>query len=605
MCGIAGFNWQDPDLANRMAGALRHRGPDDCGTFSDASMSLGHTRLSILDLSAKGHQPFVYRNRIIVYNGEIYNFKDIRLELQAAGYAFSSDTDTEVVLAAYDRWGPECVNRFNGMWAFCIYDPRLRQLVLSRDRFGVKPLYYTFDGKRFLFASELKAIRAADLSWTLNTAAVNFYFYQKYIGRDLTIFENAFKLLPGHNLIVDLAGPRLTVERYYNLEAEVVRQQALPLKERLDAVESVLVDAVESRLVADVPVGAFLSGGVDSSLISGIISRRHKDFKTFSIGFKEASYDERRYARLVADHLGTDHTTDVMDVDEAVLRRVLEAMDEPFGDASVFPTVLLSEIARRKVTVCLSGDAGDEVFAGYDTYKAFQLAQRMPEAAVRAVRPLIERWPVSDRKVTLGFKAKRFVRDFGAPPVQRHLDWMATFNDAARRPLLGDGFIPSADLLGASEGRDLLSIQLSDIHNYLAEDILKKVDLASMLHSLEVRVPFLDYRLVPMVLSLPASYKIRGLTTKWLLKRIAAAYVPATIVRRPKRGFTSPISQWIKSSEWIRGALTEEAGYGHGLVNASLVRQMLEDHLAARQDWARPLWLVFVFNHWWTTHGRP
>jgi asparagine synthase (glutamine-hydrolysing) len=443
------------------------------------------------------------------------------------------------------------------------------------------------------------------LGWTLNAAAVNFYFYQKYIGRDLTIFENVFKLLPGHSLTFDLAGLRLTVERYYNLEAEVVRQQALPLAERLEAVESVLVDAVESRLVADVPVGAFLSGGVDSSLISGIISRRHKDFKTFSIGFKEASYDERRYSQLVADHLGTDHTTEVMDVDETVLRRVLEAMDEPFGDASVFPTVLLSEIARRKVTVCLSGDAADEIFAGYDTYKGFRLAEAVPEAAVRAIRPLVERLPVSDRKVTLGFKAKRFVRDFGAPPVQRHLDWMATFNDAARQPLLGGQFIPAAALLAPGEGRDLLSLQLNDIHNYLAEDILKKVDLASMLHSLEVRVPFLDYRLVPLVLSLPASYKIRGLTTKWLLKRIAAGYMPARIVRRPKRGFTSPISQWIKSSEWIRRALTEKDYYGHGLVDATLVQRMLGDHLAGKQDWARHLWLVFVFNHWWMTHGRP
>ena len=604
MCGIAGFNWQDPNLVTRMADTIRHRGPDDQGVFTDASVSLGHRRLSILDLSPKGHQPFVYRNRVIVYNGEIYNFKDLRRELHAAGYDFASDTDTEVVLAAYDRWGPACVERFNGMWAFCIYDGDQHALFCSRDRFGVKPLYYWFDGEHFIFASELKAIRVHNLKWTLSLPAVNFFFYQRYIGRDLTIFENAFKLQPGHNLAFDLTTRKLTVGPYYDLEAEIARHQATALDDRLEAVEDLLIDAVERRLIADVPVGSFLSGGVDSSLISGIISQRHKAFQTFSIGFRDASYDELDYSRLVSRHIGTDHTTDVMDVDEAVIRRLLEAMDEPFGDPSLFPTYLLSLIARRKVTVCLSGDAGDEVFGGYDTYKGFHLARAVPDLAVRAVRPWVERLPASDRKVTAVFKMKRFVRDFGSPPVRRHLDWMATFNDAGRRPLLGERFIGSEDLMPCPVGGDLLSLQLSDIHNYLAEDILKKVDLASMLNCLEVRVPFLDYRLVPLVLSLPPSYKIRRLTTKWLLKRIASRYVPRRIVNRPKRGFTSPISQWIKGRSWIRGGITGRGHYGHGLLDYGLVQGMLEDHLSGRQDWARQLWLVFVFNSWWLRHGR-
>ena len=602
MCGIAGFNWQDQDLVTKMADTIRHRGPDDQGLYADTRVSLGHRRLSILDLSEKGRQPFVYRNLVIVYNGEVYNFKDLRQELHAAGYEFYSDTDTEVVLAAYDRWGPACVERFNGMWALCIYDPDKHALFLSRDRFGVKPLYYWFDGERFIFASELKAIRVHDLSWTVSVPAVNFFFYQKYIGRDLTIFENCFKLQPGHNMTFDLTTKKLAVTPYYELEAEIARHQAVALDERLDAVEGLLVDAVERRLIADVPVGSFLSGGVDSSLISGIISQRHKAFQTFSIGFTDASYNELDFSRLVSQHIGTDHYYDVMDIDEAVIRHLLEAMDEPFGDASLFPTYLLSQIARRKVTVCLSGDAGDEVFGGYDTYRAFQMARYVPGTAVQAVRPLIERLPASDRKVTSFFKMKRFVRDFGSAPVRRHLDWMATFNDDSRRQLLGERFIGSEDLVPCQTGGDLLSLQLSDIHNYLSEDILKKVDLASMLNSLEVRVPFLDYRLVPLVLSLPAPFKIRRLTTKWLLKQIASRYVPRRIVHRPKRGFTSPISQWIKSSAWIREVIADQRCHGHDLLDHGLVQRMLDYHLAGTQDFARELWLVFVFNYWYCLH---
>ena len=252
----------------------------------------------------------------------------------------------------------------------------------------------------------------------------------------------------------------------------------MPLDQRLEAVEGLLADAVEKRLIADVPVGSFLSGGVDSSLISAMISRRHHDFQTFSIGFRDTSYDELGYSRLVARHLGTDHHTDVMEIDESVIRHLLEAMDEPFGDASVFPTYLLSQITRRRVTVALSGDGGDEVFGGYDTYMAYHLSQAVPRVAVRAAKPLIERLPVSDNKVTLSFKMKRFLRDLDAGGVRRHLDWMATFNDAARRDLLGGGFVDAQSLLPDTGGQDLLSLQVNDIRHYLAEDILKKVDMA-------------------------------------------------------------------------------------------------------------------------------
>jgi asparagine synthase (glutamine-hydrolysing) len=601
MCGIAGFNWPNQSLVEKMTDTLKHRGPDDQGFYVDSSVSLGHRRLSIIDTSERGHQPMKFKNLVIIYNGEIYNFRELKEELKSRGYNFVSNTDTEVALCSYHQWGPSCVNRFNGMWAFCIYDSEKNTLFLSRDRFGVKPLYYYFDGGRFIFASELKAIRQCNPDLTINISALNFFFYQKYIGSDLTIFENCYKLRPSENLLFDLNRKTLTKTKYFDLEEEISRHHNAPLKERLESIENLIADAVEKRLIADVPVGSFLSGGIDSSLISAIISRNHKDFDTFSIGFKDESYDELKYSKLVSEYIRTDHHYDYMEVDEDIIKFVIENMDEPLGDASVFPTYLLSKITRRKVTVALSGDAGDEVFGGYETYKAYKIARYIPAAAARLSRYLIDLLPPSDEKVSLTFKMQRFVRDFDADINRRHLNWMATFNDTQRQKLLNERFVSSDCLISCGSGKNLLSIQLNDIHNYLPEDILKKVDLASMLNSLEVRVPFLDYRLVPLVLSLPEKYKVRNLTTKWLLKKIASYYLPKEIVRRPKRGFTVPISKWIRKSDLIRQFLTNRSRYEHNLLNYDYVQKLFNAHINEKQDNARQLWLVFVFNYWMST----
>jgi len=603
MCGIAGFNWPDQGLLEKMTGTLKHRGPDDEGFYVDGNVSMGHRRLSIIDTSEKGHQPMRFKNLVIIHNGEIYNFKELREELKSKGYNFVSNTDTEVALCCYHQWGPACVNRFNGMWAFCIYDSEKNILFLSRDRFGVKPLYYYFDGKRFIFASELKAIRRCNLDLTINIPALNFFFYQKYIGSDLTIFENCCKLRPSENLIFDLNHKTLAKTKYFDLAEEISRHQNTPLKERLESIENLIADAVEKRLVADVPVGSFLSGGVDSSLISAIISRNHKDFDTFSIGFKDRSYDELKYSKLVSEYIRTDHHVDFLEVDEDIVKFVIENMDEPFGDASVFPTYLLSKMTRRKVTVALSGDAGDEVFGGYDTYKAYKIARYVPAAAARLSKYLIDLLPPSDEKVSLTFKMQRFVRDFDANINRRHLNWMATFNDPQRQKLLNDRFVSGDCLVNCGSEKNLLSIQLNDIYNYLPEDILKKVDLASMLNSLEVRVPFLDYRLVPLVLSLPEKYKVRNITTKWLLKKIASYYLPREIVHRPKKGFTVPISKWIKKSDLIRQFFTNHSYYEHNLLNYDYVQELFNAHIDGKEDNARQLWLVFVFNYWWNENG--
>ncbi len=598
MCGIAGFNWKDRDVIEKMTGCLAHRGPDDEGRCVDDRVSLGHRRLSIIDTSARGRQPMRFENLVITYNGEVYNFKQLREQLESKGYAFVSDTDTEVVLLSYHLWGAGCVEKFNGMWAFCIYDKDKRTLFLSRDRFGIKPLYYYFDGGRFVFASELKAIRQHDLSLNIDKTGLNSFFYQKYIGGERTVFENCFKLKPAENLLFDLDRKCITKTQYYDLEAHIARAAQTPLAERLQLVAGTLTDAVESRLVADVPVGAFLSGGVDSSLISAVIARGRKDFKTFSIGFTDRSYDEVRHSRQVSQHIETDHRVEYIDIDENLIEHVVGRMDEPFGDASVLPTYLLSKMTRQSVTVSLSGDAGDEVFGGYDSYQAWNIARFIPGAVVAFAKPLVKLLPPSEKKLAAAFKIRKFVDGFGADVNRRHLDWMSTFADTRRRQLLSEHFVGADCLVDTPAGASLLSVQLNDIHNYLAEDILKKVDLASMLNSLEVRVPFLDHRLVAMVLSLPARYRIRYFRTKWLLKKIASNYLPAAIVHRKKRGFTVPISAWIRKSELIRQYITDRSCYTADMLNYDHIQRLMAVHLNIKADNARQLWLVFVFNYW-------
>lgn len=604
MCGIAGFNWNNTEQIRQMTDILCHRGPDDEGFYCDDQVCLGHRRLSIIDTSARGHQPMQFEGLQIVYNGEVYNYQELRTELESAGYHFHSDTDTEVILLSYHRWGPDCVNRFNGMWAFCIYDPHKRTLFLSRDRFGIKPLYYFFDGQRFIFASELKAIRPIAGNLQMNTTAVNYFFYQKYVGSDMTIYEQCIKLRPSENLVFDLEKKQIHKSFYFNLPDVVEQNRSRDLAERLDEAEGIITDAVTKRLIADVPVGSFLSGGVDSSVISAIIARQRRDFQTFSIGFEDESYDEVPFSRKAAEHIHTQHHVEYLNIDESLIERVIGCMDEPLGDASVLPTALLSQMTRRHVTVCLSGDAGDEVFAGYDSYMAYKFARFMPAGLVRLIRPMVNILPPSDTKLNLAFKMQKFADDYHPDPGRRHLDWMATFTDRDRQALLGDTFIRAEDFMGPVGSGDLTGMQLNDFQRYLPEDILKKVDMASMMYSLEVRTPFLDHRLVPLVLSLPDAYKIRYLRAKWLLKEIATGLLPGEIINRKKRGFTVPVSAWLRKSPLIRQFITDREFYSHGFVNYDYAGQLLTEHTNKRRDNARKLWLIFVFNYWWHAVGR-
>lgn len=597
MCGIAGFNWGNEMLVKKMTNAISHRGPDQYGHYADDSVSLGHRRLSILDLSERGRQPMEYKNYIIVFNGEIYNFLEIKKELERKGHLFNSCTDTEIILHAYDEYGEECVNKFNGMWAFCIYDVAEKTLFISRDRYGVKPLYYYFKEDKFIFASELKGIKKHLAKFNINIRGLNNYFYQKYIGQDLTIYENCYKLKAGHNLLLDISKNKMEISMYYNLDEEIIKSNTIPLADRLDKIEEILKDAVDKRLVSDVPVGAFLSGGVDSSLISAIIAKKHKNFKTFSIGFNEKSFDEVPFSEKVSKHIGTNHHFDYLDVDDEIIEYVISNMDEPFGDPSLIPTYLLSKITKEKVSVSLSGDAGDEVFGGYDSYKGYSIAKFIPKFSINLLSLIARVLPSDNKKLSLSFKIKRFVRDYDSDVIKRHSNWMATFNDEMRGNLLGENF--NEEISDTKYSQDLTGIQSHDIKNYMCEDILKKVDMASMLNSLEVRNPFLDYRLVPLVLSLPEKYKIKNFETKWLLKKISKDYLPKEIVYRKKRGFSVPIARWIKNSDLIGGYLAERKYYGHGFLDYDYVQRLYSEHILNKKDNSRELWLIFVFNYWY------
>lgn len=554
MCGIAGGTFSDLSLLKRMTDTLEHRGPDGSGALVQDGVALGHRRLAIIDLSETGAQPMVSNELTITFNGEIYNFDSLRSELKAFGHQFVGRSDTEVILKAYQQWGSECTQRFNGMWAFVIHDRKNQELFFSRDRFGIKPLYYVLQGSAFYFASEIKAFRPLSfLQWDIDRVGMNQYFYQKYTSAPNTMYAEIKMVAPGHQGTFDLKSKKLNISEYYSIEKEVAIAEKYSQKELNERIQKYLIDAVEIRMISDVPLGSFLSGGLDSSSIAAIaqekLSKEGSRLRTFSLGFEDASYDESSFASQVASHLGTEHFQATAHPNTELWSALQKHADEPFGDSSIIPTTLLSGMTREHVTVALSGDAGDELFGGYDTHKAWLLAQSVPNVFKGALKGFSSLAPVDYKsKVSWSFKLQRFSRDLETNPLRRHLDWMATFTDESRQKLLGDQFIPSSEIMPLDnlDPNDFRSIQYLDIRYYLPGDILRKVDLASMFHSLEARVPFLDYRIVPLALALKRKDKLDLLDQKIWLKNFARPKLPKSILKRSKRGFTVPVNNWLQ-----------------------------------------------------------
>jgi len=561
MCGIVGIiTYKEPideKLLIDMRDTLIHRGPDDEGIWisSDKKVYLGHRRLSIIDLSIAGHQPMSDEEKKIwiVYNGEIYNFQEIRQELEKRGYMFKSNTDTEVIIYSYKEWDIDCLQKFNGMFAFGIWDENKKLLFLARDRVGKKPLYIAKYKDKFVFASEIKAIlKDKDFSREIDINALNFYFAYGYIPGEMCIFKNIKKLPPAHYGIIDING-ELKIKRYWNIPNPVINEK-ISEKELLLELEDLLTDSVKKRIVSDVPLGVFLSGGIDSSLITAVMSKiLDSPVKTFSIGFKEEHFNELPYARIVAKYFNTEHYEFTVEPDSVGILDILsKQFDEPFGDSSMIPTFYVSKMTKQYVTVALSGDGGDELFGGYNNYPVVLRDNKIIKYIPYPLRKLMSNFSylLPDGIRVEGF-LKRLKCDFKENFADRH----SIFRSFQRKKLLnreiisilGENLIlPEQYRIGSVLGRTLRDLTISDFHIYLPDDILVKVDRASMLNSLEVRAPFLDYRIIEFSYSkVPDNFKLNGNTKKYLLKKLAKKILPQDLKLERKRGFSIPINEWF------------------------------------------------------------
>jgi asparagine synthase (glutamine-hydrolysing) len=591
-----------------MSAKLVHRGPDSDGIFAEGPAALAARRLAIIDLET-GDQPIANEDSTIhvVQNGELYNYRELRSELERAGHRFRTHGDTEVLVHLYEQEGIEFARRLRGMFAIALWDAPQRRLVLARDPYGIKPLYYRADPNGGLeFASELRALPRGEVDLDALEAFLAF----NSIPAPLTIFREARKLPPGHVLVWEGGEPRL--ERF-------ARPAPVALDDLRDDDEAELIeelrarlrDSVRAHLVSDVPVGVLLSGGIDSSALTALAAEESSEpVRTFSIGFEERSFDELGDARLVAERYGTQHRELVLRPDAALLLPALaEAFDEPFADSSALPTYLVSQLAAHDVKVALSGEGGDELFGGYYTYVADQLALRAGGAA-RLARPLVERLPTSTARASFDYKAKRFVRGTHLPPLERHHAWKEIFSPDARAELTGrrHDFDP-VDLYRArfaeTEGAEPLArLQDVDLGIYLVDDLLVKTDRASMAHSLEARVPFLDPVVTNFAGALPAKHRVHGLRKKVLLRKAVAPLVPSEIVRGKKRGFSIPAAAWLRGElePFARETLSADTLRRQGYFRPEAVTALLDRHVAGKEDLSRQLWGLLAFTLWHEHH---
>src|SRR5215210_5024915 len=611
MCGICGIaatsGTVDTDRVAELSKTLVHRGPDSFGEFSDGTVALAARRLSIIDLET-GDQPIANEDGTVhvVQNGEIYNYRELRHELERAGHRFRTHGDTEVLLHLYEEHGEHFADRLRGMFALAIWDARRRRLVLARDRFGIKPLYYRTDAGELAFASELRALPRGEI----DLDAVGAFLAFNSIPAPLTIFRETRKLPPGH--VLSWQDGRLELTRYARpapvSATEIRRDDEAELTEELRAR---LRDSVRAHLVADVPVGVLLSGGIDSCVLAALAARETAEpVRTFTIGFEERSFDETADARAVAEQYRTDHHELVLRPDAArLLPALADAFDEPFADSSALPTYLVSELAASHVKVALSGEGGDELFGGYYTYAADVLALRFGRLAPLA-RPLVERLPSSSRRASFDYKAKRFVRGAALPPLERHHAWKEIFSPDARAELTvqRSPFDP-VDLLRdryrETEGAELLArLQDVDLGIYLVDDLLVKTDRASMAHSLEARVPYLDPVVAGLAQALPTELKVTGLRKKRLLRRAAAPLLPRRIVYGRKRGFSIPAAAWLRGElePFARDVLSAETLRRQGFFDPSAVTRVVDRHVRGEEDLSRQLWGLLGFTLWHQHH---
>jgi asparagine synthase (glutamine-hydrolysing) len=638
VCGIVGYlnlNGNqlapDQDTLALMCASLYHRGPDEQGQKVIGSAALGMTRLRIIDLKT-GQQPMTNETGELwlVFNGEIYNFVELREMLLACGHKFATGSDTETIVHLYEEYGVDCLKHLEGMFAFALFDTQSKSLFLARDRMGEKPLHWAVLDGQFVFASEIKGILAHPNSKReLSLPALQQYLSLEYVAAPLSMFKGINKLPPAHYMLVK--DGQVSIARYW--EARVDRAN-LSEAEAVERLLALLERSVKLRLVSDVPLGVFLSGGIDSSTVAALAQKHVKGrLRTFSMAFADRSFDESAYARQVAECLGTEHEVFTFEpqLAFATMHELLSYLDEPMADASILPTFFLAKVTKRSVTVALSGEGGDELFGGYPTYQAHKLAQlwnSLP-ANLRAgvLVPLINNLPVSFNNLSFDYKLKRFVSAAQYAPIRRHLRLMGAIPLDQQQGLL------RADVLASGQWQDLNEEQLIsdltkrllensgngcdvidtamrlDLATYLPDDLLFKADRASMAASLETRLPFLAYPLVEFALSLPSSYKVHGMTTKYLLKKAVAPLLPAQIVRRPKKGFGIPVAKWLKDQfkplmdEYLCDSFLRQ----QGLFNEQEINRLLREHYEERVDHRKELWTLLIFQCWWSrffVHSR-
>lgn len=624
MCGIAGQLSLDPaGLLTQadvqpMCDVIVHRGPDDQGFHVDGALAMGMRRLSIIDLEG-GHQPQFNQSKTVavLQNGEIYNFREIREELEKKGYTFRTNSDTEAIVHLYDEYGTACVEKLRGMFAIAIWDAPRKRLMLARDRLGIKPLYYGHANGRLLFGSELKSLLAAGLDRTIDRQALHDYLTLTHIPAPQTIFRDARKLPPGHRMIVENGIE--TIERYWSLDLTpdpALRDERVALEAVRDAVD----DAVRSHLVSDVPLGVFLSGGVDSATLVACMRRFHSgELKTFSIGFEEKSFSELDRARVAAKKYETDHHELVVTPDAAELvPELVASFDEPYADSSAIPVLCVSRLARQHVTVALSGEGGDEIFAGYKTYSATVLAGWYRRMVPRPARDLIAwtagRLPVSHGKVSFDYMAKRFVAGADRDPLEAHLSWKAILDEDAKREVYAappEGVEETLRLYQEAardvDDRDLLAKLLAiDTKIGLESDMLVKADRMTMATSLEGRVPLLDHPLVELVARIPSALKMKRQTKKYLLRKAMEDRLPHETLHGPKQGFNVPIPSWLVGPlrERVHDTLAPERLRAGGFFDPDAVGRLIRAHEAKESDHSRDIWTLLMFQSWYDALGQ-
>jgi asparagine synthase (glutamine-hydrolysing) len=627
MCGIAGtVNWGDQSVAARMTDVQSHRGPDDQGTiyFPDERVSLGHRRLSIIDLSPAGHQPMSNDDQTvwITFNGEIYNFLELRSELEKQGAKFKSKSDTEVIIRLYERYGNDCVKHLNGMFAFAIFDKGKRKLLLARDHCGIKPLYYYANSGKFAFASEIKAILASGIySPEINWQALHDYLTYLYVPCPDTMFRGIYQVPPAHTLELDLNSNELLPRRYWTITAHENGNHSFDYEAAKSELRSLLTDSTKRQMISDVPLGVFLSGGVDSPILTGLMAAvSSQPVKTFTVVFQGKDvdlYNEQDEARAVAQRFATEHHETTVDISRPLeMLQLLEHFDQPFGNPTFYLMYLISKAAREAVTVALSGAGGDELFAGYPRYRAMGMAKWfhwMPQPILEGAGKAMGLFTDDYRSATLR-RARQFVGGLDADFAREFVNWTYFLKEDEKRLLLrstgeNGGYAPSDRIVRRflaesglhDQGNKVLH---ADVQTFLPDNVLEYTDKMSMAVSLEVRVPYLDYRLVEHSLALPFDYKLQGGRSKMLLKETFADLLPENTARAPKKGFNFPLAVWMRDyfDDYFDSTMNQQQVEKHAIFNWSYIQSLREEHRLGRNDHSYPLFSLITFDVWFRRH---